>query len=149
MEFKSPKPLAAEHEELHESLKKVIALGGQTAEAAKKVAKLLHPHFLKEEEYAIPPLSLLAKLVKNENTSDMKDVLKMTDRLKNDLNEMLNEHKTIVEALKELIKIAGRENKKEAETFAEKLILHAQTEEEVLYPASILIGEYIKLKNMQ
>jgi len=62
---------------------------------------------------------------------------------------MLNEHKTIVEALKELIKIAGRENKKEAETFAEKLILHAQTEEEVLYPASILIGEYIKLKNMQ
>jgi hypothetical protein len=30
--------------------------------------------------------------------------------------------------------------------FARKLILHAQTEEEILYPASILIGEYLKLK---
>jgi len=26
------------------------------------------------------------------------------------------------------------------------LTLHAKTEEEVLYPASILVGEYIKLK---
>jgi hypothetical protein len=25
-------------------------------------------------------------------------------------------------------------------------MLHAQTEEEVLYPAAILLGEYIKLK---
>ena len=29
---------------------------------------------------------------------------------------------------------------------AQKLIRHAQTEEEVLYPASILVGEYIKLR---
>jgi hypothetical protein len=31
-------------------------------------------------------------------------------------------------------------------SFAEKLALHAQTEEEVLYPAAILVGEYLKLK---
>jgi len=30
--------------------------------------------------------------------------------------------------------------------FAEKLMLHAQTEEEVLYPAAILVGEYLKVK---
>ena len=30
--------------------------------------------------------------------------------------------------------------------FADKLILHAQTEEEVSYPTAILIGEYLKLK---
>lgn len=29
---------------------------------------------------------------------------------------------------------------------AQKLILHAQLEEEGLYPASILVGEYVKLK---
>lgn len=32
---------------------------------------------------------------------------------------------------------------------AEHEELHAQTEEEVLYPASILIGEYLKLKLSQ
>jgi hypothetical protein len=30
--------------------------------------------------------------------------------------------------------------------FAEKLMFHAQTEEEVLYPAAILVGEYLKVK---
>jgi hypothetical protein len=31
--------------------------------------------------------------------------------------------------------------------FAEKLKLHAKNEEEVLYPAAILVGEYLKLQN--
>jgi len=30
--------------------------------------------------------------------------------------------------------------------FAEKLMLHAQTEEQVSYPTSILIGRYVKSK---
>jgi len=30
--------------------------------------------------------------------------------------------------------------------FAENLKLHAKTEEEVMYPAAILVGEYLKLK---
>jgi hemerythrin superfamily protein len=29
--------------------------------------------------------------------------------------------------------------------FARKLILHAQMEEEVMYPAAILVGEYVRL----
>jgi hypothetical protein len=42
----------------------------------------------------------------------------------------------------------------QAAHFAEKLILRAETEEEVLYPASILIGDfligdYLKLKHSQ
>jgi hypothetical protein len=32
----------------------------------------------------------------------------------------------------------------DAEHFAEKLRLHAETEEQVLYPAAILVGEYVK-----
>ena len=70
----------------------------------------------------------------------------MTDRLKADLSHMLWEHKQIVIALKALIEAANLEGKEEVVRFAEKLMLHAQTEEEVLYPASILIGEYLKLK---
>jgi bacterioferritin (cytochrome b1) len=40
-------------QELHEQLKEAIASGGKTGDAAKDVAELLHPHFEKEEEYAI------------------------------------------------------------------------------------------------
>ena len=115
-------------------------------EAAKMVAKILHPHFVKEEEYAMPPLGLLPLLAEGKVTPDMKDVLAMTDKLKAELSQMLTEHREIVAALQELIAAAKKENKMKYVSFADKLILHAQTEEKVYYPTTILIGEYLKQK---
>jgi len=145
MEFKIPPSLKAEHEELHSELAKATTAGGRAGEAAKEVARLLHPHFVKEEEYAMPPLGLLSALAEGKVTPDMAKALAMTDRLKAELSEMLKEHKAIVAALETLAAAAKAEGKTEYVHFAEKLLLHARTEEEVLYPASILIGEYLKL----
>jgi hypothetical protein len=119
MEFKVPEELALEHEELHKQLVKAIEEGGKVGEAAKAVTDVLHPHFEKEEEYAPPPLGLLSPIV---------------------------EHKRIVAALDNLIDVAKKENKTQFAQFAEKLKLHAKTEEQVLYPSAILIGEYLKLR---
>lgn len=146
MHFTIPRPLKLEHEELHDQLRKAIGESGILGEAAKAVAKLMHPHFVKEEEYALPPLGLLPSLAKGAVTPDMASVLPMTDKLKAQLGEMLTEHKSIVAALKNLADVAKRENKPEYVEFADRLILHAQTEEEVSYPTAILIGEYLKLK---
>jgi hypothetical protein len=63
MELTIPESLEAEHEELHQQLYKGIKMGGKVGEAAKAVADILHPHFKKEEEYALPPLGLLSSLV--------------------------------------------------------------------------------------
>ena len=41
---------------------------------------------------------------------------------------------------------ARKENKLGYVIFADKLILHARTEEEIIYPMTILIGEYVKLR---
>ncbi len=146
MEFKVPRSLEIEHQELHSELTKATKVGGYVGEAARAVAKVLHPHFLKEEEYALPPLGLLGLLAQGQINSEMEAVLPMTDRLKVDLPEMVEEHKAIVSALKGLSFAAKKENKTEYSKFAEKLTLHAQTEEEVLYPTAILIGEYVKIK---
>jgi hypothetical protein len=59
---------------------------------------------------------------------------------------MIEEDNEIVIALNNLIEVAKNENKTEFVQFAEKLKLHAKTEEEILYLATILIGEYLKLK---
>jgi len=75
----------------------------------------------------------------------MKEALVMTNRLKGELDTMLKEHKEIVTALKKLIVAAKKENKLEYVSF-DKLMMHAQTEEHVYYPASLLIGRYLKLK---
>ena len=146
MEFKIPKSLKEEHEELHAELVKATQVKGKIGEAARAVAKVLHPHFVKEEEYALPPLGLLSHLAAGKITPEMAGVFRMTDTLKSVLPQLLKEHKEIMEALKAMAETARKEKKPEYARFAEKLILHARTEEEVLYPATILIGEYLKLK---
>lgn len=93
----------------------------------------MHPHFVKEEEYALPPLGLLPLLSSEKLSEEMKQVLIMTDRLKTELPEMLAEHKQIVAALEVLVQHATTEHHPEVAEFAEKLMLHAQTEEEVSY----------------
>lgn len=145
MELKTPQSLKLEHEELHAQLARATKASGATGEAAKTVAKALHPHFLKEEEYALPPLGLLPILAEGKSLPEIDVAVEMTDRLKADLNHMLLEHKEIVAALKALTEAAKLEGKDEFVHFAEKLTLHAQTEEEVLYPASILVGQYLKI----
>ena len=73
-------------------------------------------------------------------------MIERSEKMKAELPQMLNEHKSIVLALDQLIQAARNENKPAAIEFAEKLRLHAQTEEEILYPAAIVVGEYSKLR---
>ena len=146
MKFEIPKAMKTEHDELHADLVKATKAGGRTGEAAKAVAKVLHGHFVKEEEYALPPLGLLVALSQGKLEPDMAEVLKMTDKLEAELPTMLSEHKDIVAALTKLIEAATAENKPEVVHFAEKLMLHAEMEEQVAYPTALLIGRYIKAK---
>lgn len=144
MLFTVPSPLIAEHETLHDTLRRATREPGALGEAAKAVAKLLHGHFEKEEAYALPPLGLLADLAHGKIVPEMKDVLVMTDRLKLDFQSMLEEHQAIVAALGDLALAAKNANKPQYEEFAQALVAHARMEEEVLYPTAILIGEYVK-----
>ncbi len=146
MALKIPPSLKHEHEELHAELVAAAKAGGRTGAAAEAVARALHPHFVKEEEYALPPLGLLTMLADGKLPSYRDAVIAMTEKLRKDLGHMMQEHKAIVIELQKLMEAATSENKPEYVHVAEKLKLHAQTEEEVLYPASILIGEYLKLK---
>lgn len=146
MALKTPTSLKHEHQELHADLVAATKAGGKTGAAAEAVARALHPHFVKEEEYALPPLGLLALMADGKLPADRETVITMTEKLRKDLGHMLHEHKAIIIELHKLVEAAKSENKPEYVRFAEKLKLHAETEEEVLYPSAILIGEYLKLK---
>lgn len=141
-----PKPLKLEHDELHATLADALSVKGEVGECARAVAHVLHNHFVKEEEYALPPLGILAAVAAGKITPKMADILVMTEKLQVDLPHMLEEHRAIVVELVKLIAAAKKANRPEYAVFAEKLMLHAQTEEEVFYPAAILVGEYVKLK---
>jgi Mg-chelatase subunit ChlI len=85
MALRIPQPLKKEHRELHGELVKGLRSGGKTERMARAVAKLLHPHFVKEEEFALPPLGLLSTVAKRRITADMSQALAMTEKLKREL----------------------------------------------------------------
>ncbi|WP_256753432.1 hemerythrin domain-containing protein [Mesorhizobium sp. Mes31] len=140
-----PKTLKIEHDELHAELVEATKAGGRTGQAANAVARVLHDHFVKEEQYALPPLGILKRLAHGTVQPDMAEVLQMTDRLEAELGTMLVEHESIVAELAKLKDAASAEGHPDVALFADKLMLHARTEEDVLYPTTILIGRYLKL----
>lgn len=146
MAMTTPECLESEHRELREQLEKAMASPGRTGEAAGEVMKVLVPHILLEREFAMPPLSQLARISRDEITPDMGRFIDKTDAFKAELPRMLDEHKLIVAALKTLMQAAAAEKQPGAAQFAQKMIMHAQMEEEILYPAAILVGEYLRLR---
>lgn len=146
MSSKTPESLEYEHRELREHLEKAAASPGRTGEAAREVVNVLLPHILLEREFAMPPLAALARIARGEITPDMEGFIDKTDAFKAELPRMLDEHKLIVAALRGLMQAAVAEKQQGFAQFAQKMIVHAQMEEEVLYPAAILVGEYLRLK---
>lgn len=141
-----PSSLKAEHAEIQAELAAAMRSGGSTERAAKDVAKLLNAHFVKEEEFAFPILALLPRLASQEKTPERDEIIRRSERFKLELPQMLQEHKAIVAGLTKLLEAARKENKPEQVQFVEKLKLHAQTEEELLYPAALMIGDYLRLR---
>jgi hypothetical protein len=145
MKFDIPTPLHQEHEALHDELRRATQADGEVGGAARELARLMHPHFVKEDEIAQPPLGLLGALARGESDAAFDDVLALTDRLEAELPAMLEEHRSIVDALQRLQAAAERAGRDDIVAFAKQLTQHARTEEEVMYPAARLVGRHVRL----
>ena len=122
-----PKSVQAEHEEIHSKLVEATRAPGRVGSAAKELAEVLHPHFVREEQIALPPLGLLAKLVAGEHLPEevIEEALSMTDSLRSELPRMLEEHKDIRMAVEKPHLAARAEHATRYEQLAEQLALHA------------------------
>lgn len=143
---KTPKSLREEHEELRQFVNRLSREDSEVGDAARRLARLLETHMQKEENFAAPPLGLLPRLARGDIGPAMADMLAHTDWMKRNLEVMHAEHQMIAGALEELLKAAGGDAPPELVTFAETLLNHARLEEEILYPAAIIVGEYLKLR---
>jgi hypothetical protein len=139
-----PESMRLEHEEIHEELVRATKLEGRVGDAARELARVLHPHFVREEEIALPPLGLLEPLSKAPPTPAMRDVLQMTDALRAELPKMLEEHEVIGRAARRLEAVAREERSAGVERLAQKLQLHARSEEELFYPAALVVGDVVR-----
>jgi hypothetical protein len=142
-----PEGLRAEHEAIHSALEQATRAPGRVGEAAAELARVLHPHFERENQIALPPLGLLAALARGARPADEAAALEMTDALKAEMPRMLAEHQEIRVATMRLRNVARAEGAAAVEHLAEELAAHAQMEEDVMYPAAILVGDVIRARS--
>lgn len=144
--IETPQSIAAEHRELHEILERASGESGALGAAARELEAALAPHFRREEEIATPPLGLLPELATGQVTPQMRSVLPMTQALESELPQMLKEHQQIRSAAARFRSAADAAGRADFVRFSDQLAAHARQEEEILYPAAVLVGRYVAAK---
>ncbi|WP_242339874.1 hemerythrin domain-containing protein [Anaeromyxobacter sp. SG66] len=144
--FQIPDSMRAEHAKIHEELVRATKAPAAVGQAARALAEVLHPHFVREEEIALPPLALLEPLAAGKYDAKMAEVLKLTDALREELPKMLKEHEAIGAAAEKLEATARKAGNAKVEQLAKDLQLHARTEEQVFYPAALLVGDAVRAR---
>src|SRR5512143_1337890 len=144
-----PKAVQTEHEAIHAALVEATRAPGRVGTAANELAKVLHPHFVREEQIALPPLGLLAPLARGESHAEMADVLALTDSLRAELPHMIEEHRAIAAATRRLGSAAQLEGQAATAELAEALLAHAAMEEQVMYPAAIVVGDLVRARGLR
>jgi uncharacterized protein YecE (DUF72 family) len=139
-----PDSMREEHEELHDELRKAARMAGTVGKAAKRVAKVLHPYFERENDLASPVIGIARELAEGKISPDFRKALELSEKFKVEYERMLQEHVEIVKALSELEKAAKKAKKASVADFARKLRMHAKTEEGLTYPTVLMIGKTLK-----
>ncbi len=139
-----PQSVRVEHQDLLAELAAATREAGELGEAARALEAILRPHFAKEEAFALPPLGWLPRLAEGRVTSGAVEVVAMSDLLRAERSRLFDDHVAITAAINELNDVAARQGAPDYARLAERLALHAAYEIEVLYPASIVVGEYVK-----
>lgn len=141
-----PEGLQREHREVHEELEWATKRPGRVGAAARELAMVLHPHFVREEQVALPPLGLLAPISRGERPAGAGVVLALTDTLRRELPTMLREHVAIHEATRRLRDAAAAAKDARVVRLADALAAHATQEEEVNYPAALVVGDLLRIQ---
>ena len=139
-----PEVMREEHEELHNELRKATKMPGSVGKKATRVAEILHPHFERENELAMPVIGIARELAENRSSPDFPRALELSEKFRTEYEKMLHEHEEIIEALAELEKAAKRAKKRVVLEFARKLKMHAKIEEDLTYPAVLIVGKLLK-----
>lgn len=144
MVLSTPSVIKEEHEDLHRLLSKLSAIRSKVGEEARKVEETLKPHFEKEEKLALPLLGLLKNIAEDKSIEDPQRAAELADKFATEYEKMLQEHAEISKSLESLETVARTAKKRAAVTFVKNLRRHAKLEEEVLYPAALLIRNSLR-----
>jgi hypothetical protein len=141
-----PQSLAYEHASTLKHLAVLARRPGQVGAVARQALALFKRHIAHEQEYILPPLALLPDLADGKATPDMAWALAMADRVKANQEEIANEHAQVTDAMNALYAAGLRAHDQDAVDFARDAVGDSLNDIEILEPAVLLIGDYLRGK---
>jgi hemerythrin superfamily protein len=134
-----------QHEDL---LAKAKLLSAEKDSIAVKLYDVLKYHFSEEEQYVFPVLATLPELAAGNIPEKSDSIVGLTMRFKSNSAKLLAEHQIIKSLIEEYKLRAKTQNNTGFEEFEKALAEHATAEEEIFFPATVVIGDYLKLKSI-
>ena len=144
--MQAPSSLTEEHRELFRELRELASEGGEPGKAVKELLAVLEPHFEKEEEAVMPLLGALRPLSGGKVIRNPSEVKSLHKRFSSDYPKMLKEHAQVKKLIERARTAAAKKGKGRVATVMDELEHHAKVEEEVLYPAAMLVGAFARGK---
>jgi hypothetical protein len=141
-----PQSIRLEHENTIEQLTRLSRKHGAVGIEASKALGLFKTHLQREQEFILPPLSLLLQLADGKVSPDMKWAIAMADRVKSERELTFQQHTQITDAMNALAQAARKAHDREALEFAQGAVADSLNDVELLEPMSIVVGEYLKAK---
>jgi hypothetical protein len=141
-----PQSLRLEHENTLQQLAMLSRHRGPVGVEAQKALALFKQHLQREEEFILPPLTLLPLLAQGKILPDMKWAVAMADRTRAEREQTYQQHTRITDAMNALADAARKAHDRAALEFAQGAVADSLNDIELLEPMSIVIGDYLKAK---
>ena len=142
-----PGTLGREHEDIRAQLGKAAMEPGPIGHAARRIAQYCLPHFELEERIVFPAFGVLHELASGgEVRPEMAEIMKLIDHFGSRQAYLAEQHHAITSTIEVLQEAARGERNGEIAEFANKMLAHEKTEEDITYPVVLLIGRHIRDK---
>jgi hypothetical protein len=141
-----PQSLQIEHDGTLEQLTRLAQKQGPVGVAATHALVVAKQHIAREQEFILPPLTLLPRLADGKVTPDMAWALPMIDRVRAEREEIFEEHTKVTDALNTLVVAAAKSDDREAMEFAQSAAADSLNDLEILEPTLLLIGDLLHSK---
>jgi hypothetical protein len=137
---------AMEHESVLGYLRKVAERTTPSGAAARDLIVLFNKHMAIEEEYILPPLTLLPSIAAGKITPDMRWAIPMSDRVRAEKDHLQQVHNEITLGILALKDAAEAEHDESTVGFATDLAADDLGDVEITEPTVILIGDILRAK---
>jgi hypothetical protein len=141
-----PPSEAMEHEGDLAFLDKIAQRTTPTGAAARELIALLKDHMATEEDFILPPLTLLPELAAGKVSPDMRWALVDSDRLRAELASVRAMHGKLTVAFLNLKQAAQDEHDAAVEGFSSDLAADDLGDVDITEPTVLLIGDWLRAK---